>query len=148
ASSVLDRVPMRGLPLALILLTRVAATGFGIAAGLALLARRPAAVTLAKISLIATAALDVFVYSTPFFPNNRPPGDTPIYVAASPPMCTRSSAPISTIEWLAEIDATIGYIAPPIRTLPPFAALRGTPSACPTGSVAIHTGRSGRYARS
>ena len=87
ASSVLDRVPMRGLPLALILLTRVAATGFGIAARLALLARRPAGVTLAKISLIATAALDVFVYSTPFFPNNRPPGDTPIYVAASLVYC-------------------------------------------------------------
>jgi len=87
ASSVLDRIPMRGVPLALILLTRVATTGFGVAAGLALLARRPAGVTLAKISLIATAALDVFVYSTPFFPSNRPPGDAPIYIAGSLVYC-------------------------------------------------------------
>ena len=39
--------------------------------------------TLAKVSLAASAATDVFVYTTPFFPNNRPPGDTVIFVGAS-----------------------------------------------------------------
>jgi hypothetical protein len=48
-----------------------------------LLQQRPGAVTLAKGSLILSAAADVFVYTTPYFPNNRPPGDTAIILAAS-----------------------------------------------------------------
>ena len=83
ASTMLDRLATRGLPLAVILLTRVVVIGFGIAAGLALLARRPGAVKLAKVSLILTAALDAFVYATPYFPTNLPPGDAPLYAAAS-----------------------------------------------------------------
>ncbi len=78
ASSVLDSLPIGGLPLALVLLARVLVTAFGIAAGLALLGRRSGAVGMAKISLALSAAVEVFVYSTPFFPNNRAPGETPI----------------------------------------------------------------------
>ncbi len=55
----------------------------GIGAALALLNRRPSAVAIARWSLIASAATDVFVYTTPFFPNNRMPGDTPFYLAGS-----------------------------------------------------------------
>jgi hypothetical protein len=40
-------------------------------------------VTLAKIALASAAATDLFVYSTPYFPNNRIPGDTIYYAAAS-----------------------------------------------------------------
>jgi uncharacterized membrane protein len=83
ASSVLDRLPVRGLPFALVLMLRLLVTALGIAAGLALLARRGAAVALAKTALIASAATDLFVYLTPFYPNNRLPGDTVWYVAAS-----------------------------------------------------------------
>ena len=83
AATMLDRLPARGLPLALIVLTRVVVIGFGIAAGLALLAGRPGSLALAKISLILTAVLDVFVYVTPYFPTNLPPGDAPIYACAS-----------------------------------------------------------------
>jgi hypothetical protein len=83
ASSVLGAVTIRGLPVALVLVTRVLAASLGIAAGLALLGRRPGAVTLAKVSLAVSAATDVFVYTTPFFPNNRPPGDTPLFVGVS-----------------------------------------------------------------
>jgi len=83
ASSVLDALVVRGLPLALVLVVRVVVTAIGIAAGLALLGRRPAAVPMAKASLVASAATDVFVYTTPYFPNNRMPGDTPIVIAAS-----------------------------------------------------------------
>ena len=83
ALSMLDRLPVRGLPLALVLLLRLLVTALGIAAGLALLARRGAAVTLAKTALVASAATDLFVYLTPFYPNNRLPGDTVWYVAAS-----------------------------------------------------------------
>ena len=83
ASSVLGALAIRGLPLALVLVTRVLVAAFGIAAGLALLGRRAGAVTLAKASLATSAVTDVFVYTTPFFPNNRPPGDTALVVVAS-----------------------------------------------------------------
>src|SRR5213593_4067398 len=83
ASSMLDALASGGLPAVLILLTRLIVTGFGIAAGLALLGRRPGAVTLAKFSLALSAATDVFVYTTPFFPSNRAPGETPIYIGVT-----------------------------------------------------------------
>ena len=83
ASSVLGSLAVRGLPAVLVLITRLLVAALGIAAGIALLGRRAGAVTLAKVSLAASAATDVFVYTTPFFPNNRPPGDTVIFVGAS-----------------------------------------------------------------
>ena len=87
ASGALDSLPLRGSPLAVILIVRVLVAALGIAAGLALQNRRPGAVSLAKIALIASAAMDVFVYTTSYYPNNRPPGDTPFYIAASIAFC-------------------------------------------------------------
>jgi hypothetical protein len=83
ASGVLDDLALRGVPLALVLVLRVIVAAFGIAAGLALVNRRPGAVALAKASLVASAATDVFVYATPYFPSNRMPGETPFYIAAA-----------------------------------------------------------------
>jgi hypothetical protein len=83
ASSVLGSLAIRGWPLALVLALRVVVTAFGIAAGLSLLGRRPGAVALAKGSLVASAATDAFIYLTPYFPNNRPPGDDTLFFAAS-----------------------------------------------------------------
>ncbi len=83
ASSVVDAVAVRGVSLAGVLLMRLLATAFGIAAGIALLGERPYAVGMAKASLLVSAAVDLFVYATPYFPNNRFPGDTPFYVAGS-----------------------------------------------------------------
>jgi hypothetical protein len=83
ASSVLDALPVRGVSLALVLTLRLLVTAIGIAAGLALLAQRGAAVMLAKIALVASAATDVFVYSTPYYPSNRLPGDTLYFIVAS-----------------------------------------------------------------
>lgn len=83
ASNALDSLAIRGLLVALILLLRVVVTALGVAAGLALLGRRPGGVTLAKVSLFASAATDLFVYLTPYFPNHRPPGQTPLFVLAS-----------------------------------------------------------------
>jgi hypothetical protein len=83
ASGLLNRLSIRGWPFALVLLLRVCNCAFGIAAGLALVRRLPSAVTIAKASLVASAATDLFVYTTPYFPNNRLPGDTPIVVAIS-----------------------------------------------------------------
>ena len=83
ASSSLDALTVRGVALAIVLVVRLIVTAFGIAAGLALASRRPSAVALAKAALVATAAMDVFVYTTPYAPNNRTPGETPIYIAVS-----------------------------------------------------------------
>ena len=83
ASSVLDALPVRGLPLAIVLIVRIVAAALGIAAGLALIGRRPGAVALAKVSLVVSAATDLFVYLTPYFPSNRAPGDTTVVVVAS-----------------------------------------------------------------
>ncbi len=83
ASSALDSLAVRGLPLALLIVARVLVTSLGIAAGLALLGRRAGAVTLAKVSLVLSAATDAFVYTTPFFPSRRAPGETPLFVLAS-----------------------------------------------------------------
>jgi hypothetical protein len=83
ASGALSALPARATAVALILILRLVVVGFGMAAGRALQTLQPGAVTLATAALLASAATDVFVYTTPFFPNNRPPGDTTYYVIAS-----------------------------------------------------------------
>jgi hypothetical protein len=83
ASGALGALSVRGSAVALILILRLIVVGFGMAAGRALQQVQPGAVTLAKAAIVASAATDLFVYTTPYFPNNRPPGDTPLYVAAT-----------------------------------------------------------------
>src|SRR5262249_47193018 len=83
AANALQRLALRGLSLALVLTLRLAVTALGIAAGLALMGRRPGAVALAKVSLTASLATDLFVYATPYFPNYRAPGETPLNAATS-----------------------------------------------------------------
>ena len=82
-STALVALPIRGLPLGLMLAARLIVTAIGIAAGLALVGRRPAAVSLTKAALLLSAAMDQFVYATSIMPNNRLPGTTPWYAAAS-----------------------------------------------------------------
>jgi hypothetical protein len=83
ASSALGSLSVRGWPLALVLIGRLAVAALGVAAGLALWRRRPGALALARASLILSAAADIFIYSTPYFPNNRPPGDTTLILIGS-----------------------------------------------------------------
>lgn len=83
ASRLVDQIAFRGVSLALALAARVLVTSLGIAAGLALAGRRAGALALAKTSLIASAATDVAMYTTSYFPSDRMPGDAPLYVAAS-----------------------------------------------------------------
>lgn len=83
AAGAVGAVAVRGAPVALILVLRLMVVALGVAAGRALQARRSGAVALAKVALVISAATDVFVYTTPYFPNNRLPGDTVYYVAAS-----------------------------------------------------------------
>ena len=79
----LEDLSLRGPGLAIVLVTRCFAAALGIAAGLSLIQRRPGAVTIARASLIVSAAVDVFVYATPWYPNNRPPGDATLILMGS-----------------------------------------------------------------
>ncbi len=79
----LEDLSLRGPGFAFILLARLFAAALGIAAGLSLMQRRPAAVVIARTSLVFSAAVDVLIYATPWYPNNRPPGDATIILAAS-----------------------------------------------------------------
>jgi hypothetical protein len=83
ASSVLNALFVRGAPVAVLLLLRLGVVALGVAAGRALQHLRPDAVALARLALLLSAATDLFVYTTPYFPSNRLPGDTTFYVAAS-----------------------------------------------------------------
>jgi hypothetical protein len=83
AARSLSALPTRGLPLALVVVGQLVVAGVGVSAGLALLGRRLGAVTLAKWSLLMSAAMDQFVYATSFLPSNRLPGTTPLYAAGS-----------------------------------------------------------------
>jgi Protein of unknown function (DUF2569) len=79
----LTSLTIRGLPMALVVLAQLMVTGAGVAAGLALMGTHPGAVNFTKWSLVLSAAMDLFVYATPFLPNRRLPGTTPLFVGAS-----------------------------------------------------------------
>ena len=79
----LESLSLRGPGFAIVLIARLFAAALGIAAGLSLLQRKPGAVTIAKASLVFSAAVDVFVYATPWYPSNRPPGDAGFILLAS-----------------------------------------------------------------
>jgi hypothetical protein len=83
ASNALSALSVRGTAVVSILIVRLVVVGFGMSAGRALQTVQPGAVALARTALLLSVATDVFVYTTPYFPNNRLPGDTAIYVAAS-----------------------------------------------------------------
>jgi hypothetical protein len=83
ATTALHALPSRGLPLALLLAARVVATASGIAAGIALVERAGVALPLTRTALTLSVVVDVLVYVTPYFPNNRYPGETPFFIAAS-----------------------------------------------------------------
>src|SRR6266853_4718794 len=82
-SGMLDELSLRGPGLAAILVARLIAAGLGIAAGLSLLQRKPGAISIAKASLVFSAAVAVLAYATPYSPNNRPPGDATLILVAS-----------------------------------------------------------------
>jgi len=83
ASNALSALSVRGTAIVSILVLRLVVVGFGMAAGRALQTVQPGAVALAKTALLLSAATDVFVYTTPYFPSNRLPGDTVYYIVAS-----------------------------------------------------------------
>ncbi len=83
ASTALSSLWLRGAPLAFAIAVRVLVTSVCVAAGIALTNGHPSAVRLARAALVLSAACDVFILTTSFYPNNLPPGDAPLYVAAT-----------------------------------------------------------------
>jgi hypothetical protein len=83
AARALGALPLRGPSLAVVVLAQMVVAAIGVAAGLALFGRHRGAPTFARWSLLVSAAMDLFVYTTSFLPNNRPPGTTPLFVFGS-----------------------------------------------------------------
>ncbi len=95
ASSSFNAIAVRGQAVLWVLVVRLLVTAWGIAAGLALTNRRPGAVGLTQSAILAAAATDVFVYTTPYAPSNLAPGDAPVVLGA----------------WLAFYAAWLAYLA-------------------------------------
>jgi len=80
AAGAFNAIGVRGISVALVLAARLITTALSVATGRALLDRRPAGKSLATVALVLSAAVQVFAYVTPYFPSNRLPGQTSIYV--------------------------------------------------------------------
>lgn len=83
AAEAMVALPIRGWSLAALLVVRVVVTAVGVAAGRALWQRRPGAPGLARVAIVSSALVQLFVYATSIAPNNRVPGDTRFYVMAT-----------------------------------------------------------------
>ncbi len=83
AAGAFNAISVRGVPVVLVLVARTVAAALCFAAGRSLLDRRPSGPALARVALGLSGAVHVFAYVTPYFPSNRMPGDTPIYVTAT-----------------------------------------------------------------
>lgn len=75
-----NAITVRGVPVVLVLLARLIATALCVAAGRALLDKRPSALALARTALVLSAVVQTVAYVSPWFPSNRVPGLTPLYV--------------------------------------------------------------------
>jgi hypothetical protein len=76
ASSILTTIIDRGGWAVFLLGVRLAITGIGVGAGLALSNRRAGAVTFARVAVVLAAAGVLLTFLAPTFPRNRPPGAT------------------------------------------------------------------------
>lgn len=80
ASGAFNAMSVRGVPVAMLLVARLTVTALAFAAGRAMLDLRPGAPTLARAALATLAAVQLVALLSPWFPSNRLPGDTPLYV--------------------------------------------------------------------
>jgi hypothetical protein len=76
-------LPVRGWPLGILLAVRLAVTAVGLAAARALWDCHDGARALARAAVLLSAAFQLVVYATAIAPNNRVPGDTPVYVSVT-----------------------------------------------------------------
>lgn len=83
AVEAVEALPIRGWPLGVLLVVRVIATALGIAAARSIWDRRAGALILARTAIALSGVVQLFVYATSIAPNNRMPGDTPLYAAVT-----------------------------------------------------------------
>lgn len=76
-----NAIAVRGWPVAAVLVARLAAAVICVAAARGITGRHAGARTLARVALLSSLAIYLFIYATPFFPSNRMPGDTSWYAA-------------------------------------------------------------------
>jgi hypothetical protein len=88
ASALLERLSDRGWPAIVLLIVRLAVTGFGVAAGRALWSDRPGAVTLARWATGLSLGALLVTVTTPIWPAPLPPG-------------VRQPVVIATVAWHA-----------------------------------------------
>lgn len=76
-----NAIAVRGWPVLLVLTARLTTAVLCVAAARALTGRHTGARTLARVALLSSLAVYLFVYATPYFPSNRLPGETLWYAA-------------------------------------------------------------------
>jgi hypothetical protein len=76
---IVSSIAIRGWLVVFMLVARLLVAALGVAAGLALRDVRPHAVTLARVSLIASLVMGLLVLNTRILPSNRVPGDDELY---------------------------------------------------------------------
>lgn len=81
ASSAFNAIAVRGFPVVLVLFARLAGTVLSVAASRGLSQRHPGSPMLTVTALAVIGTTRIVAYVTPWFPSNRLPGQTPIYVA-------------------------------------------------------------------
>lgn len=82
AAGAFNAIAVRGAPVVLVLLARLITTALCVAAGRTL-QDGPAGDTLARVALVSSAAVQILALVTPYFPSNRLPGQTSVYVIAT-----------------------------------------------------------------
>ncbi len=74
-----NAIAVRGWPVMAVLAARLTAAVMCVAAARAVQGRHAGARTLARVALLSSLAVYLFVYATPYFPSNRMPGDALLY---------------------------------------------------------------------
>lgn len=79
---VVSSLPLRGALVAVVLVVRLLIAALSVAAGLALWHVRPHGASLARVALVASAAIGLLLLNTRILPSSRMPGDDLLYSAA------------------------------------------------------------------
>jgi hypothetical protein len=80
AAGAFNAIAVRGAPVILVLVARLLTTLACVVAGRALVDRKTGALNIARAALVSSAVVQIFAAMTPYFPSNRPPEQTLVYV--------------------------------------------------------------------
>ena len=80
AGDAFNAIAVRGVPVILVLAARLMTTLGCVVAGRALADRKPGALSIARVALISSAFVQIYAATSRYFPSNRPPEQTAVYV--------------------------------------------------------------------